>query len=323
MTAGGIGYFISGYNETDPQGSTQGRVLYRAEGTTVTAVTVAGDSFDYDGVTYTIDVGGGIDFDYDVSDDDSNRIQVVDAAGEPSTSDNIVLINGVGVHREGDPSGSGDNWDNFDLFRIDNAGNYVMTGDTDGDSASDEFIAVNGSIALREGMLVGGVVLESGVTLRGIDLLSDGTLVHAWGSTSFGEVAFIGNISDLAGTSVRLVGTGDTLDLGGGTLVTVDDLEFSTVLPGGLAVSDAAVYANLSVDPGDGGAVYELIARFPRAEVPGCPGDLDGNGEVDFDDLLSVLGFFNTSAPEGDANGDGFVDFDDLLLVLSGFGPCP
>ncbi len=27
--------------------------------------------------------------------------------------------------------------------------------------------------------------------------------------------------------------------------------------------------------------------------------------------------------PLGDANGDGFVDFTDLLMVLDGFGPCP
>ncbi len=321
MTASGVGYWISGYNETDPQGSTQGRVLYRYDGVAVTAVTVAGDSFGYKGGSFTIDIGSGIDFDYDVSPGDVNRIQLVDAAGESPLVDNFVLVNGEAVHREGDPTGDGDNWDNFDRFRILDDGTYVMTGDTDGDTGSDEFIAVNGSIVLREGMTIGGITLSPGVTLRGIDLLPDGTLVHGWGSSSFGEMVFVGSIDDLAGTSVRVVGTGDALDLGGLGLATVDDLEASTVLPGGIAVSAAAVYVNLDMTPAAGENV-EIIARFPLAGDD-CPADVDGSGTVDFDDVLAVLNVFGTADADADVDGSGEVDFTDLLSVLNGFGPCP
>jgi hypothetical protein len=61
----------------------------------------------------------------------------------------------------------------------------------------------------------------------------------------------------------------------------------------------------------------------PRCSSPmvTCTGDLDGNGEVDFNDLLTVLGAFN-AGPGGDTDGDGDTDFNDLLAVLSGFGPC-
>jgi hypothetical protein len=321
MTASGVGYWISGYNETDPQGSTQGRVLYRYDGASVTAVTVAGDSFGYQGGSFTIDIGSGIDFDYDVSPGDVNRIQLVDAAGESPAADNIVIINGEGVHREGDPTGDGDNWDNFDRFRILDDGTYVMTGDTDGDSSSDEFIAVDGTIVLREGMTVDGITLGPGVSLRGIDLLPDGTLVHGWGSSSFGEMVFVGSIDDLAGTSVRVVGTGDALDLGDLGLATVDDLEASTGLPGGLAVSAAAVYVNLDMTPAAGENV-EIIARFPLAGDD-CPADVDGSGAVDFDDVLAVLNVFGTADANADVDGSGEVDFNDLLAVLNGFGPCP
>lgn len=48
-----------------------------------------------------------------------------------------------------------------------------------------------------------------------------------------------------------------------------------------------------------------------------CPGDLDGNGEIDFLDLNSVLINWGTSHATSDVNGDGAVDFDDLIVVLS------
>lgn len=56
-----------------------------------------------------------------------------------------------------------------------------------------------------------------------------------------------------------------------------------------------------------------------------CPGDSDGNGAVDFDDLLAVLALFGPCpAPcSADFNGNGEVDFDDLLTVLAAYGPCP
>jgi len=53
-----------------------------------------------------------------------------------------------------------------------------------------------------------------------------------------------------------------------------------------------------------------------------CPGDVDGSGEVDFDDLLAALSAFGQN-DGGDADGDGDTDFDDLLAIIAGFGPCP
>ena len=53
-----------------------------------------------------------------------------------------------------------------------------------------------------------------------------------------------------------------------------------------------------------------------------CAGDLDGNGSVDFPDLLTVLGAFGTTNPEADANGDGAVEFADILFLLARWGAC-
>ncbi|MCA9292884.1 MAG: right-handed parallel beta-helix repeat-containing protein [Phycisphaerales bacterium] len=54
-----------------------------------------------------------------------------------------------------------------------------------------------------------------------------------------------------------------------------------------------------------------------------CPGDADGDNDIDLDDLQVVLFNFGGSvAPfaDGDADGDGDVDLDDLQVVLFSFG---
>jgi hypothetical protein len=66
------------------------------------------------------------------------------------------------------------------------------------------------------------------------------------------------------------------------------------------------------------GALGELTNARPRA----CPYDIDGNGSVDFVDLLSVLSKWGTLGGPEDLDGSGVVDFGDLLLVLSGWGSC-
>ena len=55
---------------------------------------------------------------------------------------------------------------------------------------------------------------------------------------------------------------------------------------------------------------------------PECPGDTNGDGVVDFDDLGAVLGQFGLSGPDltGDLNNDGVVNFDDLGILLGNFG---
>ncbi len=55
-----------------------------------------------------------------------------------------------------------------------------------------------------------------------------------------------------------------------------------------------------------------------------CHGDLTGNGGVDVQDLLTLLGAWGPcpGACPADINGTGTVDVQDLLLLLSTWGPC-
>ena len=53
-----------------------------------------------------------------------------------------------------------------------------------------------------------------------------------------------------------------------------------------------------------------------------CPEDLDGNGAVDFGDILAVLSAWGNKGGPEDLDGNGTVDFGDLLAVLAAWGPC-
>ncbi len=50
-----------------------------------------------------------------------------------------------------------------------------------------------------------------------------------------------------------------------------------------------------------------------------CPGDLDGDGDVDFQDLVTLLAAYG-SGPGGDIDGDGDTDFNDLVALLAVYG---
>jgi len=64
-----------------------------------------------------------------------------------------------------------------------------------------------------------------------------------------------------------------------------------------------------------------------KVSVGLCVGDCDGNGTVDFSDLVAMLFEFGQPAPaeacNADLSGDGLVNFSDLVATLFLFGPCP
>ena len=58
-------------------------------------------------------------------------------------------------------------------------------------------------------------------------------------------------------------------------------------------------------------------------ETPGCAGDIDGDQEVGFNDLLDVLSNWGPcSGCAGDLDGDEVIGFDDVLFLLNRWGPC-
>jgi hypothetical protein len=80
------------------------------------------------------------------------------------------------------------------------------------------------------------------------------------------------------------------------------------------------------------GADAEFAGRFELIFAPpACPGDTNGDGVVNVDDLLTVINHWGICAPPpgpcaadiAPPGGDGLVNVDDLLAVLNEWGLCP
>ncbi len=82
---------------------------------------------------------------------------------------------------------------------------------------------------------------------------------------------------------------------------------------------DSAYFTTLEL-PLTAQSVFRVFAVSTGA--PPCPGDVDGDGEVGFNDLNLLLGEYGQSGAglSGDLDGDGDVDFADLNTVLGAYG---
>ena len=287
MTPGGIAHWIAGY-DLDGGGSSDGRVVYRAvDGLpeNIEVVLRAGDMVG----GFEIEDGSGIDFDYAFSDDGTRHIQPLQMVTGNIANDNFVYVDGALVARESDPTGDGDNWDNFDNVTINDSGNYLFSGDTDGASGSDEFIAYDGLIVLREGDTVDGFTLTSSASVQGVAINNLGQAVHQW-DTADGEVLFKScDASDLRNGSTLVLAEGDEIDSDGDGVgeATITDLNAAGFIGPGLSLAEnGRLYVGVDLD--DGLSEFEAILQLDLTDVCGTPEPdlvLTGNcpGTIDID----------------------------------------
>lgn len=210
MTDDGTAYWVSGINDGQGGTSSLARQVYKRDPVTgaITTVLRAGDLVD--GVV--VATGSGIDFDFHVSSDNSSSIFGINAAGQSTSADGRVLVNGNIVAGEGFATGQGDNWDNFDNVAINNLGNYLFSGDTDGSTSTDEFIAYNGAIQLREGDSLAGGTLSGFVD--GVMINNNNEASFIWDLDGAETLFYSADASDLA-SSVALLSVGDEVDVDG------------------------------------------------------------------------------------------------------------
>lgn len=267
MNAFGARYWIAGISDSGGT-STERRVLFRSVTGTPTDIQIESAAGDVLG-GFTI---ADLDFDYAVSSDDAHLMQVLNLETGASTDDTVVVVDGGLIARESLPDGTGDNWDNFDVVAVNAAGNHLFSGDTDGATSADEFIAYNGMISVREGDVVDGITLGSTVRFASINNANEGAF--GWTDPSNDEHVFAAcDASSMAGANL-LLSTGDEVDWNGDGVgdATVIDLVTSTVSASRTSADNGTVYVEVEVDRA--GVDTEMIIQMDM----GCCVDDDSDG---------------------------------------------
>ncbi len=70
---------------------------------------------------------------------------------------------------------------------------------------------------------------------------------------------------------------------------------------------------------GQWSGVETLCDADPCSE---CPADVNGDGEVNVNDLLAIIAEWGASGGSSDVDGNGTVDVSDLLAVIAAWGGC-
>ncbi len=257
MTDDGTSYWVAGTNDGAGGTSTQARILYqRTSDGTITGILRAGDNVD----GAVVAGFSGIDFDYSISGNNANRMfGFNDATASGTTDDGRISVNGTIVASEASATGQGDNWDNFDAMSVNDNGNYLFSGDTDGDTAMDEFIAYNGVISIREGMTVDGLTLDSFVRAASINNLDQAAFI--WQTAEEEETLFFASAASELESAVKLLSVGDLFDATGdgeGDYI-IDDFNASTIGPGLDFAEDGLIYVEVDLIDVAGGDAFEAI----------------------------------------------------------------
>ncbi len=248
-------------------------------------------------------------------------------------SDNAVMIDGLPL-LEGSPVAAsaggltGELWDNFDFFGINESGNYMVTGDTDAASAQDEFVLVSDVIVLREG-----------------DVLPEGTVSGAMEGgylNSSGDWAVIWDIDTLGGNVEALIYNGDVLLLEGEAVDwnndgAIDGLDNNGVVANFTGISaltvgardvngDVDIYFTADIDFNGTSSTTDDLEGFFRLTVAtsgGCiqPGDLNGDGVINGKDIQPYVDCITNSSTTdcecADMTFDGVADNNDTLLFVA------
>ena len=270
VTGLGEPVWIGGINDT-ATGAVEGNGLFK--GFAQTNLLKTGDM--PPGVDFPLD-GNAVDFDFRFSPDGSRYITAVDQLSGSPTDDGRVVLDGVGLDVGGAqveeatviPASiggvGGEAWDNFDFFGILDDGTYLITGDTDGDAATDEFVFYDGAMLYREGDTLGDGNVLAG-SLEGAYLAPTGDLGLIWDiedglGGDVEAVIFNGRVVAAEGDEIDLDGDG-SVDAGA---VISQFTGISTLTVG----TDQRLYATADIDTLGTSSTTDDTEVFLEIDVP-------------------------------------------------------
>lgn len=268
----------------DMGGTNAGERLYRGVGQTV--VLSGGDPAPAPLVA-NISLGG-LSFDFKFSAAGTHYITEIDT-DLATSGDGFMVIDGAiattctgSLIGEGElipmESGglAGEAWDNFDKMGINEAGDFMFTGDTDGATATDEIVVLNGTVVLREGDVLmdlsGGMHTLGGAVDYAV-MNEQADILVAWNNDTGDEILILNGVVILAeGDEVDWDNDG-ALDAG----FTLDDLEGST--SGGLSARSGGmvtVYGQIDVNDPVAMTLREGVLSMELVAPPALSGACDG-----------------------------------------------
>lgn len=329
VTGDGVPWWVGGTTSTQG-GATQNRVLFSGLGADV--IVMGGDFIP--GIADPIKTAsGGIDFDFRVSRFGTNWIDQL-KVDSGTSNDGIMVINGEALFaggsivREASPVPEavgglpGELWANFDYQGINEADDYFFTGDTNANTASDEFVFKNGQILLREGDLLDldGTPVPLAGAIEGGYMNGQGDWAVIWDVDV--EAA---NIEALIVNRRILLVEGELVDWNGDGVIDGND-------NGGVLENFTGISA-LTIGARQGGTVpiyFTADIDFAGTLVEGffhidfLLADFDGDGTVGASDLAQLLGSWGSCADcndcPADFNGDCTVGAADLAFLLGSWG---
>ncbi len=234
MLDNGEAVWVGGYSATST-GSSIGRTLYRADPANPAGTSLIFKTGDVVG-GFTIGTTG-VGFDYDFSGNGNHHIHNLLLDTGSTATDGHIWVDGALVAREGSPTGQGDAWSGFKSSSINNSGNYVFLGDTNGPTSSDDFIAYNGAISIRQGDTVDGVNILGTFDGAAINNLNEVVFIA---DTDLVETLFWAADASNLGGAIALLSVGDLVDVDGDLIgdYTLTDFNAATIASQGMDFAD-------------------------------------------------------------------------------------
>jgi hypothetical protein len=174
---------------------------------------------------------------------------------------------------------------------VNEAGDWMVEGDTSAATTTDSFIVKNGVIIQREGSLVGGLTLTGGVLSAGAYMNEAGDVAYAWDGT--------GSITGIFFNNTLLLKEGDPVDFDGDGIVEPTSIFKATTGIASLVLGNTHVFFGATVTVAGTDRVCALAIEIPGGQQSFCSGDGTGTACPCANSGLAGRGCANSSYPEG------------------------